>query len=285
MEILTSGGFIWAFSILASWGQHRVLALTCGLHLSLWCRVSVLVCGGVAGACCPDGLPAGPSPPSYTHTDTYTHRHTHHIHTAWLRVKRSNTGLLLAKASKLHLTAEAQWVRIFAQKPSGWSEVSWDDPQSWRFIATFHHCFFSSQLLLWVLGRKGFPHLSWTRNYMMLPEHGPQASLGGIHPCALGYESSSTGLGWFVHEGTWWLGHGRECGASPNGKSVAHPCMLPVDWQEQRETSQWVTRPHCWHSSGCILGDLAPGPLIHARCCRWRHSKAYQPFHLLNPDS
>lgn len=140
--------------------------------------------------------------------------------------------------------------------------------------------FFSSQLLLWVLGRKGFPHLSWTRNYMMLPEHGPQASLGGIHPCALCYESSSTGLGWFVHEGTWWLGHGRECGASPNGKSVANPCMLPADWQEQRETSQWVTRPHCWHSSGCILGDSAPGPLIRARCCRWRYSNMYPPVSL-----
>lgn len=108
------------------------------------------------------------------------------------------------------------------------------------------------------------------------------SGISGRHPpmCALGYESSSTGLGWFVHEGTWWLGHGRECGASPNGKPVANPCMLPADWQEQRETSQWVTRPHCWYSSGCILGDSAPGPLIRVRCCRWRYSKAYPPVSL-----
>lgn len=106
----------------------------------------------------------------------------------------------------------------------------------------------------------------------MLPEHGPQVSLSGVHPCTLGYKSSSAGLGWFVHEGTWWLGHRGECEASLNGKPAANPCMLPADWQEQRETSQCVTRLHCWHSPGCTLGGSAPSRLVHAKCSCWRYN-------------
>lgn len=50
----------------------------------------------------------------------------------------------------------------------------------------------------------------------------PQAALCSVHPVTLGYESSSAGLGWFVHEGTWWLGHGGEYKAPSNGKADAN---------------------------------------------------------------
>lgn len=136
--------------------------------------------------------------------------------------------------------------------------------------------FLPSQLLLWVhpfaMDKKLHDAASaWTLC--------PQASPGGIHLCTLGYESSSAGLSWFVHEGTWWLGQGRESEVSPNGKSPANPCKLPADWQVQREALLSV--------AGTAQG--APGPLLHGKRCPWRryssNVSACGPLHLLKPDS
>lgn len=46
--------------------------------------------------------------------------------------------------------------------------MHWDEPQSGRCVATFHRCcFFPASYCF------GPTHLQWTRNYRMLPEHGP----------------------------------------------------------------------------------------------------------------
>lgn len=80
----------------------------------------------------------------------------------------------------------------------------------------------------------------------------PWASLSGVHPFVLGYKSSCADLGWFVHEGTWWLGYGRDCKAPPNGKPAPTPASF-LQTGEGRGSSSCALL-------GCTVGAVQGAP-------------------------